>query len=266
MAENFAENLSMTTLEIAEISGKQHKHVLRDLKVSKIPATETSYKDAMGREQKVFLLSKDQTHAFLLSYNQATRVGVFEKLTKKERAFSQMVERKANEVLLAGAELDYLREEVKALRATNEELKLVVLKMKATRAQSEEMGKVSMEAILEASEKDKNLLEDMLAGAAYIANEAIALERLCASSLSHTEKLGIKDFKARHDALRPIEPLLLSGHAAMSTVKRLHDFGVESNHRLGIRADTYNKGNGHALLKAYNATLARMEQSYNEGS
>lgn len=265
MTENFAENLSMTTLEIAEISGKQHKNVLRDLKVSKIPATETSYKDAMGREQKVFFLSKAQTHAFLLSYNQETRVGVFEKLSKKERAFSQMVERKANDVLLADVELRALREEVKTLRAANEELKLVVWRLQATKAQCADVENVSMLTILIVAERDKNLLEDMLAGAAYIANEAIALEKECASNLSYEARRGIKDFKARHDALRPIEPLLLSGYAAMSTVKRLHDLGVKSNHRLGIRADTYNKGNGHPLLEAYNATLASMEQSYNEG-
>ncbi len=153
-------------------------------------------------------------------------------MSKKERAFSQMVERKANDVLLADVELRALREEVKTLRAANEELRLVVWRLQATKAQCADVENVSMLTILMAAERDKNLLEDMLAGAAYIANEAIALEKECASNLSYEARRGIKDFKARHAndylTLQALEELDRNPLSATLNIKAVETSEYES--------------------------------------
>ena len=263
MAENFADTMQTSTLDIAEISAKAHKHVLRDLKASKIPAKECTYIDARNREQKYYLLTKPQAHAFLLSYKQETRVKIFEELTKRERSLLELAERRLIELAELKAELEFLRAEVKTLAKEKEELMAVIRKLKPG-GQGSDLEKVTIHTSLSTLERDKNLAVDMLAGAISIANTAIALERLCASFVSYEDRAKIQDFKSLHEDLKPINPHCVLVYKHMSEVKRLHDLGLKTNHSLGIRADTYNKGYEHLLLKAYNKRLGDMLQDFKD--
>lgn len=266
MAENLADLMKTSTLEIAEISAKTHKHVLRDLKASKIPAKECAYKDAMNREQKYYVLDKPQTHAFLLSYNQETRVKVFEKLTRKERAFEQMVQRMHERAEANKEKLAALEAENKMLLAKDAENMEIIWKLKPriSGTHGGDLEKIVLHNTIIQAEMKYNLTLEMLAGAIKIANDAIELERLVASNISYAERQKIKDFKARHDALQPIDPHCVTFHKHGAEVKRLHDIGVESNHNLGIRADIDSKGKEHPVLKAHNDVLAEALREYRE--
>ena len=266
LAENLADLMQTSTLEIAELSNKTHKHVLRDLKASKIPAKECTYKDAMNREQKYYVLDKPQTHAFLLSYNQETRVKVFEKLTKKERAFEQTVQKMCEKAMLDNEELVSLKAENKILLAKDAENMEIIRRLKpnVSGANGGEIEKVTLHNTMMFAEMKQHLAEDMLAGAIKIANDAIEFERRVASSVSYAERQKIKDFKARHDALKPINPHCVTVYKHGAEVKRLHDIGVESNHNLGIRADINSKGKEHPVLKVHNDVLAEMLREYRE--
>lgn len=68
-------NLTMTTREIAELAGKEHKHVLTDtrnmfesLEIDSAGFT-AQYKDSTGRTLPVFLLDKDLTLTLVAGYN-----------------------------------------------------------------------------------------------------------------------------------------------------------------------------------------------------
>jgi phage regulator Rha-like protein len=58
---------TMSSREIAELTGKQHSHILRDIEnfLNKLGIPESkfgsSYKDAKGEERPVFNLNKDLT-------------------------------------------------------------------------------------------------------------------------------------------------------------------------------------------------------------
>ncbi|HFD3844627.1 MULTISPECIES: Rha family transcriptional regulator [Serratia] len=68
---NLDQVVSMTTLEIAELTGKEHKHVMRDvrniveeLNGSKNGLVEISYKDTKGEARRAYQL--DRKHVFVL--------------------------------------------------------------------------------------------------------------------------------------------------------------------------------------------------------
>ncbi|SEQ07079.1 Rha family transcriptional regulator [Epilithonimonas lactis] len=67
----------MSSREIAQLTGKEHQHVLRDcdklnenyIKLDLSTIGQTSYKDSANRDQRKFLLTKMQTMDLMTGYN-----------------------------------------------------------------------------------------------------------------------------------------------------------------------------------------------------
>ena len=86
---NIALNVkAMMSTEVAELTGKQHKHVLRDIEVIMAQLDEekidpnlgrsfkaTEYKDAYGRNQKGYELDYEATMIVITGYNVVARAG-----------------------------------------------------------------------------------------------------------------------------------------------------------------------------------------------
>jgi len=84
-------NQTMTTLEIAEITGKNHYHVLRDVRdlIDQEAITESSfgaseYKDASGKTNVMYTLDFQATMTLITGYNAKLRARVIARWRKLE--------------------------------------------------------------------------------------------------------------------------------------------------------------------------------------
>ena len=103
--------LTMSSLEIAELTGKQHKHVLTDirnmlnsLKIDSAVFT-AQYKDSTGRSLVMFNLPKRETLILVSGYNVAMRARIIDRwqeLEQKESAQFKMPKTLSEALLLAG--------------------------------------------------------------------------------------------------------------------------------------------------------------------
>lgn len=66
-------NKTMTSVEIAEMTGKDHKNVLRDIRKllssDGFVATESTYKDSHQRDQLCYVMDEDNAQVLLGTYN-----------------------------------------------------------------------------------------------------------------------------------------------------------------------------------------------------
>ena len=87
----------MTSLQIAEVTGKMHKHVLRDIKVIlKNGASETnfgltSYKDKQGKEQPMFTLTPKGCLILASGYDVVLREKIIDKLEEYQQKEKEQV-------------------------------------------------------------------------------------------------------------------------------------------------------------------------------
>ncbi|MEH5354156.1 Rha family transcriptional regulator [Escherichia coli] len=78
--------VSMTSLEIAELTGKRHKNVLRDCENLtevtglKNELSETAYTDPTGRELKAYRLTKKATFVLTAGYSTELRLKCYERI------------------------------------------------------------------------------------------------------------------------------------------------------------------------------------------
>ena len=103
--------LTMSSLEIAELTGKQHKNVMRDihnmLNQLEIHSAQfgAQYKDSTGRSLPMFNLPKDETICLIAGYNAQVRMRIikrWQELEQKESAQFKMPKTLSEALLLAG--------------------------------------------------------------------------------------------------------------------------------------------------------------------
>lgn len=80
--------MTMSSVEIAELTGKQHKHVLDDIRkmLVEIQSAEKSadYKDGKGRTQPCLLLSKDESLCLVAGYSATLRMAIIKRWQELE--------------------------------------------------------------------------------------------------------------------------------------------------------------------------------------
>ena len=118
-----ANKLTMSSLEIAELTGKQHKHVLTDIRnmlnsLNIDSAVFTAqYKDSIGRSLPMFNLPKDETLCLIAGYNVQVRMRIIKRWQELEQGFAVPVnqsnvapiEHAKHYIDAAGAMCDVLR-------------------------------------------------------------------------------------------------------------------------------------------------------------
>ena len=117
-------NLTMSSLEIAELTGKQHKHVLTDIRnmlnsLNIESAVFTAqYKDSTGRSLPMFNLPKEETICLIAGYNAQVRMRIikrWQELEEKQTPATPKTYIEALEKLLESEkEKLVLKEELKA--------------------------------------------------------------------------------------------------------------------------------------------------------
>ncbi|MBS0894052.1 Rha family transcriptional regulator [Tatumella sp. JGM130] len=92
--------VSMTSLEIAELTGKRHDNVMRDcvniLEVAALKSEvgEISYKDANNQDRKAYQLTKKATFVLVAGYSPELRLRCFERLEFLESQVKQLEDQK----------------------------------------------------------------------------------------------------------------------------------------------------------------------------
>ena len=101
--------MTMSSREIAELTGKEHKNVLADIRkmLAEIQSTEKSadYKDSMGRIQPCLLLDKDETMCLVAGYSAILRMAIIKRWQELEAANKPTVPRTYAEALLEAGRL-----------------------------------------------------------------------------------------------------------------------------------------------------------------
>lgn len=99
----------MSSVEIAELTGKEHKNVLADIRkmLAEIQSAEkpADYKDSMGRPQPMLLLDKDQTMCLISGYSAILRMAIIKRWQDLEAANKPAVPRTYAEALLEAGRL-----------------------------------------------------------------------------------------------------------------------------------------------------------------
>lgn len=118
-----ANKLTMSSLEIADLTGKQHKNVLMDirnmlnqLEIQSAKFT-ADYKDSKGRTYQCYHLPKDETLCLIAGYNVQVRMRIIKRWQELEQGFAVPVnqsnvapiEHAKHYIDAAGAMCDVLR-------------------------------------------------------------------------------------------------------------------------------------------------------------
>ena len=118
-----ANKLTMSSLEIAELTGKQHKNVLADIRNMlnqleiQSAVFSAQYKDSTGRSLVMFNLPKDETLCLIAGYNVQVRMRIIKRWQELEQGFAVPVnqsnvapsEHAKHYIDAAGAMCDVLR-------------------------------------------------------------------------------------------------------------------------------------------------------------
>lgn len=99
----------MSSVEVAELTGKQHKHVLEDIRkmLVEIQSAEKSadYKDSMGRTQPCLMLDKDESLCLVAGYSAVLRMRIIRRWQELEAQQGPKVPRTYAEAQLEAGRL-----------------------------------------------------------------------------------------------------------------------------------------------------------------
>lgn len=104
--------LTMTSVEIAELTGKEHKNVLADIRrmLVEIQSAEkpAEYQDSLGRAQPCLLLDKDESLCLVAGYSAQLRIRIIRRWQELEQQGNQnslVIPQSLPEALRLAAEL-----------------------------------------------------------------------------------------------------------------------------------------------------------------
>lgn len=126
-----SKNETMTSLEIAEVTGKQHQHVLRDIDALLVQGLDasnfglTSYKDKSNREQRCYQLTKKGCLILASGYDALLRekiINRWEELETKEVSMIKVPTTFAEALRLAADQAEKLEEQERQLAASSKEI------------------------------------------------------------------------------------------------------------------------------------------------
>lgn len=122
---------TMTSLEIAEVTGKRHDSILRDIRnilsqgVDAHNFVETSYTDKSNRQQKCYTLTKKGCLILASGYDVILREKIidrWEELETKERSQYQVPQSFAEALMLAAKQQEQIEEQQRQLEASSKEI------------------------------------------------------------------------------------------------------------------------------------------------
>lgn len=122
---------TMTSLEIAEVTGKRHDSILRDIRnilsqgVDAHNFVETSYTDKSNRRQKCYTLTKKGCLILASGYDVILRekiINRWEELETKERSKYQVPQSFAEALMLAAKQQEQIEEQHRQLEANSKEI------------------------------------------------------------------------------------------------------------------------------------------------
>lgn len=122
---------TMTSLEIAEVTGKRHDSILRDIRnilsqgVDAHNFVETYYTDKSNRQQKCYTLTKKGCLILASGYDVILRekiINRWEELETKERNQYQVPQSFAEALMLAAKQQEQIEEQQRQLEATYKEI------------------------------------------------------------------------------------------------------------------------------------------------
>ena len=114
----------MTSLDMVELTGKQHKNILADIRNEIIQLEEkgrlifepTSYVDQWNRTQECYTFGKRGAMQLALKYDSKTRYRVIEYIEKLEEEFQNSDILPAKDILIAGTKIKQLTEDVSIMK------------------------------------------------------------------------------------------------------------------------------------------------------
>lgn len=122
---------TMTSLEIAEVTGKRHDSILRDIRnilsqgVDAHNFVETSYTDKSNRQQKCYTLTKKGCLILASGYDVILRekiINRWEELETKDRNQYQVPQSFAEALMLAAKQQEQIEEQQRQLEANSKEI------------------------------------------------------------------------------------------------------------------------------------------------
>lgn len=131
MTDLIIKNGTMTSLEIAEVTGKRHDSILRDIRnilsqgVDAHNFVETSYTDKSNRQQKCYTLTKKGCLILASGYDVILRekiINRWEELETKDRNKYQVPKSFAEALMLAAKQQEQIEEQQRQLEATSNEI------------------------------------------------------------------------------------------------------------------------------------------------
>ncbi|HDI3311121.1 TPA: phage antirepressor KilAC domain-containing protein [Vibrio cholerae] len=110
------QEVTMSSREIAELTGKEHKNVLADIRkmLVEIQSAEKSaeYIDGKGRPQPVILLNKEESLCLVAGYSAALRMAIIKRWQELENANQFRIPQSLPEALQLAADLAKQNEQV----------------------------------------------------------------------------------------------------------------------------------------------------------